>query len=754
MRRLMLFALPFAAGTALCQYLLPERLWAWSAGGFLLAGLALSFLLRGRRQLAVRIAAVGLSAGILWFSGYAALYLAPAEALAGTTDTVTLELLDFPEEAAHGARCLVKVEGLRGRAVYYGDYSLLELEPGDRVTTEAKFYSAAVLAGERRTGYTASGVFARLYGKGEAVVERSGGGLRYLPQRMARSLKLAVSDLFPQPEAGFLTAMLTGDDALLDAQSASDLNESGLSHVTAVSGLHCGFLVGLLGVLVLRRQRLTLLLGYPVLIGYVLMTGCSPSSVRACVMAGFFLLAPLLGREGDAATSLSGALLLLLIADPFSIASVSLQLSFAALAGLMLPAPMIYDAIDRRRPRMGRVLGALWEFAVGTVAASLGVMAATAPLTALYFRTLPLVSPLANLAVLWAAPVLFASALLISAGYLLWPGLAPLAVLPELLGRYVLGAAGVMAKLPGHCLHFNTGAEILWLLLAYTMVGLCLLSKDPPRKYALAALLAAVCLTAARALPGLSLGRLTVVAVDVGQGAATLLSSEGRTALVDCGTLGLSSGPGAAVANAMEAYGWEELSYVALTHYHEDHAGGLAELLSRVKVGAFLLPQLLENEDQAELQQEVLALAERYGVPVEYVREPEALELGGALLRVYPPLSEGDTNEEGLTVLCTAGEFDVLITGDMGSQTERRLVEQYALPDIEVLLAGHHGSKHSTSEELLEAVSPEVGIISVGVGNTFGHPTEEAMDRMRRAGMDLYRTDLEGNILIRVHDWE
>ena len=123
--------------------------------------------------------------------------------------------------------------------------------------------------------------------------------------------------------------------------------------------------------------------------------------------------------------------------------------------------------------------------------------------------------------------------------------------------------------------------------------------------------------------------------------------------------------------------------------------------------------------------------------------------MGDGVLTVYPPVAEGGVNEMGLTILCTAGDFDFLITGDMNASTEKKLAALYELPDVEVLLAGHHGSKNSTSQELLEAVTPEVGIVSVGQ-NRFGHPTPEAMGRMTEAGMEIRRTDEEGNILIQV----
>ena len=106
-------------------------------------------------------------------------------------------------------------------------------------------------------------------------------------------------------------------------------------------------------------------------------------------------------------------------------------------------------------------------------------------------------------------------------------------------------------------------------------------------------------------------------------------------------------------------------------------------------------------------------------------------------------------NELGLTILCSLGDFDTLITGDMDAKTETKLVETYDLPDIEVLLVGHHGSKYSTGTTLLESVTPEAGVISVG-DNSYGHPTEEALLRLTDAGMTVYRTDMQGNILITV----
>lgn len=751
----MLFALPFGAGALLCLYLLPAAALPWAALAGLVLGWGLSAALKTVRR-PLRIGTAGLVCGILWFALYSFLVLAPAERLAGAGERVTVELLDYAESASYGARAVVRVldRGLPGRAVYYGDNGLLDLEPGDRVTADVKYYSARTLSGGESVYYTGQGIFLRLYGKNADVEDESGAGSpRYLPQRLSLRLRQAVEEIYGGQRAAFLTAMLTGDREKLDEQSLSDLKESGLMHVTAVSGLHCGFLAALLGLLLFRRQRLTALLGYPVLLLYMLAVGCTPSVVRSCVMMGFLLLAPLAGRENDPPTALSGALLVILLSNPYAIGSVSLQLSFAAVAGLLLVTPRVQRALRSALRPSSKAGRKLWSFLAGVLSASLGAMIFTAPLSAVYFQTLALVSPLSNLAVLWAAPVLFGGALLLTPLAAAVPALLPLTALPDALAGYVLRAAGALAKLPGHAVHFTGPVLIAWLVLCYGMLALCAATRSRPRTYGLALALAAVCLIGARSLPVMMIqdDALTIVAVDVGQGAATLLHSGGVTALVDCGCLNSSSGPGNAVANVMEHYGWDRLDMVALTHYHQDHAGGLEGLFARVEVGELLLPQLGDSEDQSALQAEVLALAERYGTPVTFAETLLEEGLGRAIMTVYPPLGGSGTNEEGLTFLCTAGDFDMLITGDMAASTEKLLIEKYPLPDIEVLAVGHHGSKNSTCAELLEAVTPEAGVISVGENNRYGHPTAEALERLTAAGADIYRTDRQGNILIRVH---
>ena len=750
-RPLLTFALPFGLGVFTAQYLLAVQ-WQMPFAAVLgTLGLVAAWLVRSKRAHVI-VVTLGLAFGIVWMWGYSTLVLAPMEKLRGTEMPAALELIDYAERSDYGAKCLVRVEGISGKVVYYGDESILALVPGDILRGTVRCYSATQVGGQESTYYTSRGIFLRLYPVGEMEISCAGEkSLRYLPQYLKKQLCIAVENTFDEETRGLILALLTGERDWLSEQHITDLEESGLMHLTAVSGLHCGFLIALLSFLVWNNPVLRAVVAYPLLLIYMVVVGCTPSVVRACVMVGFVIAAPLFERENDTPTSLGAAAVVILLVNPYAVASVSFQLSFAAVAGLLAVSPRIYRALVDLPSWKNKRGTRLWNAFCANFSVSLGALIFTAPISAYYFRNVAVVSPLANLLVMQVMSVLFACALLLALLCMIVPGAVLLAFVPEILAKYVLWVAGICAKLPGHAVGFGSWAVVMWLLLVYAMLAVCWFSRQGWRSYLFVALLSLISLHAAKLLPIrlVENDRLTVVAVDVGQGAATLLHSRGSTALVDCGTHYCLRGSGAAVVDAMRLYGWETLDYVVLTHYHVDHAGGMDELLARMRVGTLLLPRA--SDDETALHDEVIALAQQYGVIVRYVDKVTRVELGLSSITAYPPLTMGETNEEGLTVLCSAGEFDLLVTGDMSSASERLLIERHALPDIEVLLVGHHGSKYSTSDDLLREVMPEVGIISVGENN-YGHPTPEAMERMAFYGCELYRTDWQGNIVISVHE--
>lgn len=752
MRILATFCFAFAAGTFGAQYLLPHWLLPYAAAGFAVLGALWALALRGDWRRRALLVSIGLSLALVYDWAYVRHVQQPFEALAGTTDTLTLELADYPTPTEYGSRAEVYLldRGLHGKAVYYGGEELSELEPGARLVARAEIRSAATIRESEVSTFTSRGVYALLYGRGEASVERGNeGALRYLPQRLAKRMRETVSAVFPERTAPFLNALLLGDRYELTEEDGANLSEAGLYHITAVSGLHCAFLVSLFGFLIGKhRGKLLSAVTIPVLVLYALIVGLTPSVARSCVMLAMGLIAPVFERENDGPTSLSLALFLLLLQNPFAAKSVSLQLSFAAMLGLILLTTRLYERIRARNEKRRMSRGA-W-FVLGSLSATAGALVFTVPLSAYYFNLLVLVAPLSNLLCLWAASLTFALGLAAALLGFIWLLAARLLAYPPHWGAlYLLTAAKCLAKLPYHAVYFSNAYLRLWLAYVYALFGACFLAKRGKLRFVSAGVLAAATLALTLWLNAAPLhgGALHITALDVGQGQSVALLSKGAAALVDCGTKSYGSA-GSVAADYLRGAGVRRLDCVVLSHYHADHCNGLAALLARVKVDRLVLPDIEEGD---EAREEVLALAARYGVPVSFVRKTEHIALGEAVLTVYPPIAEGEMNEEGLTVLCSTGHFDALFTGDMDADTEYRLIATESLPDIEVLMVGHHGSRYSTGGDLLAEVKPETGVISCGRGNSYGHPHKETLRRLASAGVEVYRTDLQGNIYITVN---
>ena len=752
MRKLCAFAGPFSAAVFAALFLLPERFWlpvGLCCGLGALAGM----FFRGDGRLRCILTALGLSAGLLWLCAYTALFHTGAEALAGSEETVEAVAADWPRETAYGCSVAVRVcpeEGGSVKTQLYlaagKDGSLPALRPGDRLTFSGRFRLADTVAGEESEYYHARGITLIAYADGgaTAVIRPERIPPRYWPAWIAKALKDSVRRCFPDSAAPLAAALITGDRSGLPGALYSALRRSGIAHVVAVSGLHVSVLSGLLAVL-LGRRRHSGVAGILLVFFFAAVAGNSPSVLRAAFMQSMLLLAPLLGRENDTPTSLCAILLLLLVHNPYAAASVSLQLSFAAVAGICLFTGRLWERWDGKLPRKG-LGGKALRFAAASLATTLGAVVFTTPLSAYYFGSLSLIAPVTNLLTLWAVSGAFLGALAVALLGLLFPAAAALAAWAAALPVwYLQKMAELLSRLPFASVGTDSIYLRLWLLLGYALLLLWLFWRGEQKRMLLPVGAGGLCLCAALLLTAASRtsGRLSVSVLDVGQGQSVVLYSQGRCALVDCGGSGLSD-PGDTAADYLQSLGTARLDLLVLTHYHTDHACGVPQLLERLEVERLLLPDV---EPEEPLRREIEAAAQAHGVELVYLTQDAHVTLGGASLRVYAPLGDGGANEEGLSVLCTAGAFDALITGDMNAAVERRLIKYGALPDLELLVAGHHGSKYATSEELLLATTPERAVLSVGY-NTYGHPADETLERLAAAGCEIYRTDWMGTVRI------
>lgn len=755
MRVLATIGFSFSAGVFLAA-LLPWTGWQlYAAGGVLL--LALAWLFAARKQKYFRrglLILLPLAVSLAYFAGYDHLVRQPIEDRCGAASDFTATVCDWPQATERGARVTVELEGYhRARAVLYGEAELLAARPGDTVTGTAQWQSAAHFDSDDVTHFNARGVYALLYGREDVRLSAGDGdALRWLPQRAGKAFREKVAAIWDDPRvSGFLTAELTGDKSAMDDGDYLAMQETGLAHLFAVSGLHCAFLVTLLALLISRRQRLLCAVTIPLLLFYMVMVGMSPSVVRACIMQIFLLIAPLFRRGSDPLTSLAAALLVILLCNPFAAASVSLQLSFSATLGMVLLSPRLYKLLTGWYKGKCRPLRAALCFVAANLSATLSAVVFTAPLTAWYFRIFVLVAPLSSLLAVPAAGWSFMAAFVtVLLGFVWLPLASLLGWISWALVRYILWIANGMMSWRYHAVYFTNPYLIYWLLFLYAAFIGCAATPDGKRKYLLASALSVLTLTAAIWVnrQDYQYGVLTALTLDVGQGESVILTSGGETALVDCGSSNSYKDPGGLAADTLHSMGVRELSAVVVTHYHADHTNGLYEVLRRIPVQTIYLPDI---EDEYGVRERLVSLAEEKGAQVTYVTKETADTLGDTILTIYPPVqSGGDLNELGLTALASAGDFDLLITGDMSGSTEKKLVETYALPDIEVLVVSHHGSRYSSNIRFLKAVTPEAAVISVG-DNNYGHPSEETLQRLLAIGADIWRTDQQGTIRITVN---
>ncbi len=748
-RGALLFA-AFSAAVFVAVYVLPAAWWPWLGLGALVpAGLFL-----WKRVTAGALICLGAAAALLWCGGFRAVFFAPAEALDGRRTQVTGVLTEEATVTRYGALapCWVTRAGsVPVKATLYADESLLDLAPGDRVTAVCSCAQTALLEETRLTSPVTRGVFLKLITHGPVEVRRAEGTPWWcLPRWWGQKLGRSIDAALPGDVSGFLTALVTGDKAGLDPGVKTDMARAGISHLMAVSGMHICFLVSLLTLFTGYDPRRRAVVCVPVLVFFALAVGATPSVLRACIFQFSFMLAQLLGREEDRWTTLLGALALLLLLDPFSAANIGLQLSFGAVAGIALVTPRVFDRLRRLQLRetcrwarwANRLLTRLWQI----LAASLGAMAFTVPLSAYYFGTFSILAIVTNLLVLPVALVLFVSALLVGLVGMVLPGVAAaLGAVVALPGRYVLWVVRTLAAVPYCAVTLQSPCCLAALVGLYGQGLIALLWRGQRRRVWVFCLCAAVTVAGSLWFTrwGFFASDFTAAVLDVGQGQSVLLRDGDETALVDCGG-DSQTDAGDVCADYLGDRGETRLDKLILTHYHDDHANGLDALFRRLEVGEVILPSMDRDEDA---QLHILALARADGAKVTWLDRDETVALGNAQLRLFAPLGAGGANEEGLSLAVRAGDFQMLITGDMNAVVEERLVAHADLGRCQVLVAGHHGSRYATGAPLLDAIHPETAIISVGE-NTYGHPAQTTLDRLAQYGAEVYRTDCRGTVTV------
>ena len=745
MRKLMWFTIGGVAACLLSVYLLPLDMLgtctAVCSVGFT-AILVLSFFYEPVKPLVAAL--LGATVLFGWNYGFDVYYLQNVRALDGETVELTVTLTDYSKPTQYGIAIegMTQIDGKTYRIWAYDNDPTLSLKPGDSLigTFQIKDTTGKEGVSPQHKG---NGIFLIGYPRGE-IYHRIAPEIPWYgyPAYLSASIQGLLHSTFPADTVGFAQALLLGDTSLIDYETDTAFKLSGIRHIIAVSGLHVSILFALISQLTGRKRWLSVLLGLPVLLLFAAVAGFTPSITRACIMHSLMILATLLEKEYDPPTALSFAVLLMLFANPYCVSSVGLQLSAGCMCGIFLFSGKIQEwFLDSRR--LGRFRGKAKKFTAwfaSSVAVTLSATLVTTPLCAFYFGTVSLISPLTNLLTLWVITFIFYGIGLGCILALIWLPLG------RVLGwvvswpiRYVLQVAKLAAAFPLAAVYTASIYIVIFLVFAYILLAvfLAMKRKRPVMLFCCLVLCLCICLGASWVEPLCDDVRMTVL--DVGQGQAIVLQSEGKTFLVDCGGDSDTAAADAA-AEKLLSMGISRLDGLILTHYDRDHAGGAVYLLSRIRADALYLPDCIDTDGYSEpLKQMPQAVM---------VDDHMQISFGAVTIKLITTDYGISNNESGLCVLFQRENCDILITGDRNSYGEKDLLRQIDLPDLEVLIVGHHGSKYSTSVELLQAGKPDIAIISVGE-NSYGHPTNEVLERLTEFGCEVYRTDQQGTITFR-----
>lgn len=581
------------------------------------------------------------------------------------------------------------------------------------------------------------GMHVVLRASGYRVVGRRG-GVAGLGDRLRSLLAGSIAPGLAGERAALVAGIVLGEDEGLDDELRDRFRASGLYHLLAVSGQNVAYVVA--GVLLVAwlagmPRFAAQLVAVVAILGYVLAVGWQPSVVRAGVAGVLACVAWMAARPRDRWYFLLVGAAVLLAWNPYALLDPGFQLSFAAVAAIFVIVPFFERRLEGYP--VPRVLAS-----VVAVSAASGV--ATAPIIWFQFGAIPVLSVLANAL---AAPVV---------APILALGLGAAA-----LGAFLPGAALALGWVNGHLVAYLAGCARLVGSIPFAQV------RSPLALAGIAGILSVVValvrcprgwrtpiVAAAIALVGTGAAwalwptgpavpppaGLRISFLDVGQGDGILLQVPEGAVLVDQGP------PEARVDELVRGLGVRRLDLLVLTHPDRDHVGGAADVLRGTRVAALLDPR---QPDPTPYEKDALDVAADRAVRVLVARAGQLYRLGRLVLRVMWPDGPGlpgqQGNERAIVILATYGSVDALLTADAESAITGRL----SLPPVEILKVAHHGSADDGLPALLERLRPRVAVISVGIGNDYGHPTPSTLSALSEVpSLRVFRTDRDGTVTV------
>lgn len=565
-----------------------------------------------------------------------------------------------------------------------------------------------------------------------------------------------LEDIFPSQEAGILKAMLLGERSQLEPEVKGWYQAAGISHIMAISGLH----MSLLGISIWKMVSLC---GIPAgicaalsvffLTGYGMLIGNPTTAFRALLMFGIFMGAKILGRTYDLFTSLALAAILLLLDNPDLLWDCGFQMSFMAVAGIggygngqiKLLREMGKDFSGRAGKMQQNLLMGLflWFF--------------TLPVVLFSFFQVSVAGILCNLLVIPLMPLVVGSggaAMLLGGVH---TGLGSIAGIPAYGILKLYGMLGQVAEKSAWGIWTPGQPLPEQIVLYYLVLGgswlLLLWRKKKKKKLRSAAGVYGITAAILLVLMG-GFGKMAtkITVLDVGQGDGIVVQGEGEAFLIDGGSSSEKKVGSYVLLPYLKQQGIGKLTGIFLTHTDEDHVNGVREVLEEAKKGWFSVGYLFMPYWMGESEggKELTKMAKETGTVVRFLCAGDQVRTEKMIFQALFPGKEDYTenpNGGSLVLSWESERMRGIFTGDLPAEQEKEVILEEG--DYDFLKVGHHGSNGSSSEDFLAKVSPQIALISCGQNNRYGHPGKESMERLRREGAEIFRTDMLGAVTVR-----
>ena len=606
--------------------------------------------------------------------------------------------------------------------------------------------------------YEKQKIGAFLWAEALRVTDRESNPLKQGLYELRQKWKRILIDAAGEEDGGALAAILLGEKQGMDREIRELYQVNGIAHVLAISGLHLSFLgVGVYHLLRRITGSYTVggLAGVLFLSAYILMIGMTVSAFRAMVMFLFRIGADLSGRHYDSPTALAAAAVTVCMWRPLSLYDSGFWLSFGALIAIIFILP-----IFKNLPAQS-----LW--------ASVSVNLFLLPILMYSFYEVPIYGVFLNLIVIPLLSVLMAAGLIGTMISLFWEHAGEAIFLCcRIIFRVYEHSCEAALRLP--FARVVTGQQDIWKILFYYVflfAAVLLLRKKEENKGEKRSRKKRVVLSVLLVGTGMTIllftaqvkDKITITMLDVGQGDGLVIRGpEGKTYFMDGGSSDVKKVGEYRIEPYLLSQGIGSLDYVFASHGDQDHISGIRELVQRQKTGVTIKRLVLPTQTVwDDALKELAEMAEKEGIPVFTMEKGQCLTEGKLSLTCIQP-GKGEMEETGnsasLVLALRYGDFDMLFTGDVEGEGEKRLVDhlqgEYSECVWDVLKTAHHGSGNSTTEEFLKTAAPQYAFISAGKNNSYGHPHKETLERLKDAGAIVYSTQEEGAVTIVVSERE